>query len=76
MSEGEYWAQLIREIRNKGGLTIAQIAQRIGVHERQVSNWLAGDRPKGLHALNIYLLHGRLGRSDSAAQHSSTNTTG
>lgn len=57
MSEKEYWAQLIRELRRRGGLTSAQIAEKIGVNERQVNNWLNGDRPKGLHARDLYLMH-------------------
>lgn len=72
MSESEYWAQLIREIRARGRMTSAQIAERIGVHERTVAKWLNGDRPTGLHALDLYRLHARL--TDSPAMDCGTNT--
>ena len=56
--EQSYWANLVRELQGFG-LTLERIAEEIGVSDRQVSNWTAGDRPKGLHALNLYLLHGK-----------------
>lgn len=72
MNEGEYWAQLIREIRARGRLTLAQIAEKVGVHERTVSKWLDGDRPTGLHALSVYQLHASFANPPS--QDCGTNT--
>ena len=39
------------------GITLAMIAEHIGVSERQVSNWKTGDRPLGESAINLYLFH-------------------
>lgn len=54
--EHQYWRRLIEELQEVK-ITIERIASEIGVSERQVTNWKNGDRPKGLHALNLYMLH-------------------
>jgi transcriptional regulator with XRE-family HTH domain len=54
--EQQYWRRLIEELQEVG-VTLERIADSIGVSDRQVTNWKAGDRPKGLNALNLYLLH-------------------
>ena len=54
--EQQYWRRLIEELQEVG-VTLERIAESIGVSDRQVSNWKGGDRPKGLHALNLYMLH-------------------
>jgi hypothetical protein len=53
--EHKYWRCVIEALQEV--MTIAQIAEAIGVQDRQVWRWKAGDRPTGLNAINLYLLH-------------------
>jgi hypothetical protein len=48
VDEKGYWRGVIEELQIK--FTLEYIAAEIGVSERQVSNWKAGDRPKGMRA--------------------------
>lgn len=54
--EQQYWRKLIEDLQDCG-VTLERIAEEIGVSDRQVTNWKSGDRPKGLNALKLYLLH-------------------
>lgn len=53
--EQQYWRGLVEDLQ--GVMTIAQIADEVGVQERQVWRWKTGDRPKGMAAIRVYLLH-------------------
>lgn len=54
--EQKYWNCVIAALQDV--MTIAAIAEAIGVEDRQVWRWKKGDdRPSGLNALNLYLLH-------------------
>jgi hypothetical protein len=55
MQEKQYWRGLIEDLQEH--LTIAEIAEKLEVGDRQVWRWKSGDRPGGLTALNLYLLH-------------------
>lgn len=57
-TEQEYWARLILELQ--AVITIAEIAEHVGVNDRQVWRWKDGDRPKGMNAIRVYLLHVKL----------------
>jgi transposase len=54
--ETGYWRQVICDLQDNG-MTLEKIAEYMGVSDRQVSNWKNGDRPKGLTALKLYMLH-------------------
>ena len=55
--EQKYWKCVIQALQDVG-VTVAVIAETIGVEDRQVWRWKKGDdRPVGLNALNLYLLH-------------------
>lgn len=53
--EIERWYRMVNDLREL--LTIEDFAQRVGVTERTVCNWQNGDRPMGLKAIRVYLLH-------------------
>lgn len=55
--EQQYWERLITDLQEK--FTLEYIAEEIGVTDRQVSNWKAGDRPKGMNAVRLYLFHAK-----------------
>lgn len=57
VDEKGYWRGVIEELQIK--FTLEYIAAEIGVSERQVSNWKAGDRPKGMRAVKLYLFHAK-----------------
>ncbi|MDP2619287.1 MAG: hypothetical protein Q8P46_03795 [Hyphomicrobiales bacterium] len=50
-----YWRCLIVELQRV--MTIAEIAEEVGVNDRQVWRWKEGGRPKGMNAIRVYLLH-------------------
>lgn len=50
------WPQMIVDLQ-EAGYTLERIANEVGVGLRQVSNWKNGDRPIGLKAIRLYLLH-------------------
>jgi hypothetical protein len=54
--EQKYWARLIQELQEIG-VTLEQIAEALGVSDRQVSNWKAGQRPTGWLAVNLVRFH-------------------
>lgn len=54
--EQQYWRGLIADLQG-WGVTIEKIAEHLGVSDRQVSNWKAGQRPTGLLALNLHAFH-------------------
>ena len=54
--EQQHWQRMICELQ-AAGMTLERIAEEIGVSDRQVSNWKTGDRPKGMNAVRLYLLH-------------------
>lgn len=49
---------MVGEIRQV--LTIEAFAEKVGVSERTICNWQNGDRPMGLKAIRVYLLHVKL----------------
>lgn len=53
--ELERWLRIVNELRAQ--LTIEALAEKIGVSERTICNWQNGDRPMGLKAIRVYLLH-------------------
>lgn len=56
-TESQYWARLVRETQKYSGMTIAQIADALGVSERDVAYWKAGERrPTGFVAVRFYQL--------------------
>lgn len=50
------FARMVGELQS-WGVTLARIAEEIGISERQVSNVKNGDRPKGESAVKLYLFH-------------------
>ena len=54
--EKQYWLTLIQDLQ-KHGLTLARIADAVGVSERQVAAYKAGERPRGTKAIDLYKLH-------------------
>lgn len=56
--ERQWWLKMVKELREV--LTIARFAAEIGVTERTVCNWQAGERPLGMKAIRVYLLHLKL----------------
>lgn len=46
---------MVNDLRGK--LTIEAFALKVGVSERTVCNWQNGDRPMGMKAVRVYLLH-------------------
>jgi transcriptional regulator with XRE-family HTH domain len=57
--EGAYWSRLVAELQSSGW-TLERIGEELGVSDRQVSNWKAGQRPTGLAAIRLQELHTRL----------------
>lgn len=58
--ELERWQRIVVELNQL--FTLSYIAKEIGVTERQVSNWKAGeDRPMGFNAVRLYLFHAKHG---------------
>ena len=56
--EQQYWRRLIEELQ--GVMTIDEIAEAVGVENRQVYHWKAGERrPMGMKAIAVYLLHAK-----------------
>jgi hypothetical protein len=53
--EQQYWRRLIEELQQF--MTVAQIADEVGVEPRQVWRWKDGDRPLGRTAIRVYTLH-------------------
>jgi DNA-binding transcriptional regulator YiaG len=53
--EQEYWKTLIEHLQANGH-TLASIAEYMGVSERQVQNWKAGQRPIGMLAVKLLFL--------------------
>jgi uncharacterized protein YjcR len=53
--EQQYWKRLVDDLQ--AVMTIAKIAEAIGVEPRQVWRWKDGDRPTGLNAITLYQLH-------------------
>lgn len=56
--EKAWWLKMVTEIREH--MTIEAIAEAIGVTERTVCNWQNGERPMGMKAVRVYLLHVKL----------------
>lgn len=52
------WAGMVADLQ-AWGVTLEMIAEELGVSDRQVSNWKAGQRPTGMTAVKLYLLHGK-----------------
>ena len=57
LEEQEYWIRLVNELNEK--FTLEYLAHEMGVSLRQVTNWKAGDRPKGRTAIRLYLFHAK-----------------
>lgn len=53
-----WWFKMVGEIRKV--LTIEAFAESVGVTERTICNWQNGERPMGLKAIRVYLLHVKL----------------
>ena len=53
--ECQYWRCLLTELQRV--MTMAEIAAEVGVGERIVWHWKNGNRPTGLKAIRVYLLH-------------------
>lgn len=56
-------AELIRELRQNGGLSQAEISRRTGIPQPRISRWESGDVAAGADdALKILQLHTTLSR--------------
>lgn len=53
--ERHYWRCLLSELQSV--MTMAEIAEALGVSDRIVWRWKTGDRPTGMNAVRVYLLH-------------------
>jgi hypothetical protein len=53
--ERERWRAIVLELQEV--MTIAAIAEAVEVEPRQVWRWKEGDRPLGMTAVRLYLLH-------------------
>ena len=54
--EKAYWQAIVKDLQHV--LTIAAIAERVLVDDRQVWRWKAGERvPRGREATRLYMLH-------------------
>lgn len=60
------WGSMVEELQKK--CTLEFIAEHVGVSERQVRHWKAGDKPKGMNAVKLYLLHWRQCRPQAAPE--------
>jgi hypothetical protein len=49
------WRQIVLDLQDV--MTIAAIAEEVQVEPRQVWRWKDGDRPLGMTAVRLYLLH-------------------
>jgi DNA-binding transcriptional regulator YiaG len=56
--EQQWWQRIVRDLRSK--FTLTQFAESVGVSERTITNWQNGDRPMGMKAIHVYLMHVRL----------------
>jgi transcriptional regulator with XRE-family HTH domain len=56
--EKTWWLEMVTALRRH--MTIEELAEAIGVSERTVCNWQNGERPMGLKAIRVYLLHVKL----------------
>jgi transcriptional regulator with XRE-family HTH domain len=53
--ELERWIRMVSDLRKL--LTIEDFAEKVNVTPRTVCNWQSGERPMGLAAIRVYLLH-------------------
>ncbi len=53
--EQEKWRRMVLDLQKV--MTIAEIAREVEVEPRQVWRWKDGDRPLGMTAVRLYLLH-------------------
>lgn len=53
--EKAWWLQMVTELRDV--LTLERIAREVDVSVRTVCNWQNGERPMGMKAIRVYLLH-------------------
>lgn len=66
---------MVEDLQKK--FTLEAIAEELEVSERQVRHWKAGDRPKGMNAVRLYLFHWKQCRPGKAADDlGSTMNTG
>ncbi len=56
--ENAWWLEMVTELRRHW--TIEALADELGVSERTVCNWQNGERPMGMKAVRVYLLHVKL----------------
>lgn len=55
IDEKERWRCIVLDLQEV--MTVAQIAAAVDVEPRQVWRWKDGDRPRGMTAVRLYLLH-------------------
>lgn len=53
--EKAWWLQMVNELREV--MSLHDIAEKAGVTVRTVCNWQNGERPMGMKAIRVYLLH-------------------
>lgn len=55
--EYEYWARLVREVQRYSGMTMQELANKLGVSLRDVVYWKSGERrPMGFVAVRFFEL--------------------
>lgn len=68
IEEQEQWCRIVQELQIRAGMTINEIAQALDVEPRQVFRWKDGDRPLGMTAVRLYLLHVKRVLKDTVPQ--------
>lgn len=53
--ERDWWLQMVSDLRDQ--FTIDYLAEELGVSQRTICNWQNGERPMGMKAVRVYLLH-------------------
>jgi hypothetical protein len=53
--ERDWWLRMVNDLREV--MKISELAAAVGVTERTVCNWQNGERPMGMKAVHVYLLH-------------------
>lgn len=52
--ERDYWRRAVQEVLEASGLTLEELADKMGVTPRQVANWRRGQRPTGIVAVRFF----------------------
>lgn len=72
--EKAWWLQMVTDLRSV--MKLEELAEAVDVSVRTVCNWQNGERPMGMKAVRVYLLHvKRRNEFHRSAVHCAPDTT-